>query len=89
MLCLTFIAPLFLKCHQEFVTDTKEVAYHTNSDEQKLPIAALYSNADESDSRIWFHCIDSYSTQKLLYCPDTYIYHIGLTQTISDQHVVM
>ena len=85
------IAPSFLKYDQEFITNIAEVAYSTNGDKEKLPRPTLYSNADESDTRIWLHCVHSHGAKKLLYSPDTDIYHIGLTVThsISDQHIIV
>ena len=44
-----------------------------------LPCPQLWSNADEADLRVWLHCIHSTGTEKLLFSPDTDIYHIGLT----------
>ena len=43
---------------------------------QPLPI--FRSEAEETDSRIWLHCLKSAGSRKLLYSPDTDIYHIGL-----------
>ena len=85
------IAPSFLSDDQEFITNIAEVAYSTNSDKEKLPRPTLYSNTDESDNRIWLHCVHSHGTKKLLYSPDTDIYHIGLTITpsISDQYIIV
>jgi hypothetical protein len=42
------------------------------------------SNADETDLRIWRHCLNSSGTQKLLYSKDTDIYHIGLSLPIEN-----
>ena len=39
----------------------------------------LSSNADEADLRVWLHCKNSCGIHKLLYSPDTDVYHIGLT----------
>ena len=39
---------------------------------------ALSCNAEESDTRIWLHVINSAGTKKLVLSPDTDIYHIGL-----------
>ena len=38
----------------------------------------LYCNAEESDTRIWLHTINSYGTKKLILSPGTDVYHIGL-----------
>ena len=38
----------------------------------------FYSNAEETDLRIWLHCLLSNGTRKLIYSRDTDVYHIGL-----------
>lgn len=38
----------------------------------------LSCNAEESDTRIWLHVVNSVGTKKLVLSPDTDIYHIGL-----------
>ena len=47
------------------------------------------TNADESDNRVWLHCVHSHGTLKLIYSPDTDIYHIGLAiiQSMPATHV--
>ena len=72
-------APRFMTANQEFITNIKEVAYSTNHGNERLPRPCFYSNADEADSRVWLHCIHSSGTRKLIFSPDTDIYHIGLT----------
>ena len=39
---------------------------------------SLYCNAEESDTHIWLHVINSTGTKKLVLSPDTDVYHIGL-----------
>ena len=39
---------------------------------------SLYCNAEESDTRIWLHVMNSTGTKKLVLSPDTDVYHIGL-----------
>lgn len=36
------------------------------------------SNHEESDIRVWFHCLKTSYTKILVYSPDTDTYHIGL-----------
>ena len=36
------------------------------------------SNAEEADTRVWLHAAHSYGTRKMIYLPDTDVYHIGL-----------
>ena len=38
----------------------------------------LESNAEESDTRIWLHVLNSVGQKKLVLSPDTDVYHIGL-----------
>ena len=38
----------------------------------------LFTNADEADLRVWLHCKNSCGVHKLIYSPDTDVYHIGL-----------
>lgn len=38
----------------------------------------LTCNAEESDTRIWLHVINSSGQKKLVLSPDTDVYHIGL-----------
>ena len=38
----------------------------------------LETNADEADLRVWLHCKNSCGVNKLIFSPDTDVYHIGL-----------
>ena len=38
----------------------------------------LNSNSEEADTRVWLHTFRSPGSKKLLYSPDTDVYHIGL-----------
>ena len=38
----------------------------------------LTCNAEESDTRIWLHVVNSIGMKKLVLSPDTDVYHIGL-----------
>jgi len=38
----------------------------------------LACNAEESDTRVWLHVINSAGQRKLVLSPDTDVYHIGL-----------
>lgn len=48
----------------------------TPSGMQLCPL--LTSNADESDTMVWLHVVHSAGTRKLVFSPDTDVYHIGL-----------
>ena len=39
----------------------------------------LMCNAEESDTRVWLHVVHSAGSKKLLFSPDTDVYHIGLS----------
>lgn len=39
---------------------------------------ALTCNAEETDTRIWLHTINSAGKKKLILSPDTDVYHVGL-----------
>ena len=39
----------------------------------------LECDAEESDTRVWLHVLRSSGHKKLLYSPNTDVYHIGLT----------
>ena len=41
-------------------------------------LSFLRSNAEETDLRIWLHCVHSNGSRKMLYSPDTDVYNIGL-----------
>lgn len=42
------------------------------------------SNHEESDSRVWLHCLKTSHNPVLIYSPDTDVYHIGMT-VLSDE----
>ena len=64
--------------HQRLVTNIRRQAYEaTNQSKQERN--DLPTNADEADLRVWLHCVKAAGVCKLVYSPDTDIYHIGLT----------
>ena len=73
------LAPNILNNMQTFVSNVGKTAHSVTSTGEVLPFPQLWSNADEGDLRVWLHCIHSAGTQKLLFSPDTDVYHIGLT----------
>ena len=64
-----------LSSMQTFVCNVGEVAQSVTSNGEILPSPQLWSNADEADLKVWLHCT---GTQKLLFSPDTDVYHVGL-----------
>lgn len=73
------LAVQVLRGSQTFVSNAREVAYVASSNGEVLPSPRLWSNADEANLRLWLHCVHSSGTKKLIFSPDTDIYHIGLT----------
>ena len=41
-------------------------------------VPTLSCEAQEADTRVWLHVLRSQGTRKLVYSPDTNVYHIGL-----------
>ena len=73
-----------LRPRQKFVTAgglegslrNKALSVTLNGTPQSDP--QLTCNAEESDTRIWLHTINSHGLNKLILSPDTDVYHIGL-----------
>ena len=74
-----------------FVANIEQIAYTTTSNHIKQSLPALWTNADEADVQIWLHCIHSFGRRKLIFSPDTDVYHIGLTavQHIPEAEVIV
>ena len=78
------LVPSKLRENQTFFTAGGFLNQHRNQcwsvtrsgDPQPLPY--LWSDAEETDLRIWLHCKHSTGSKKMLYSPDTDVYHIGL-----------
>ena len=78
------LIPSSLRDNQIFFTAGGFLAEHRNKClcirkggiPQELPY--LRSNAEETDLRIWLHCMHSTGSRKMLYSPDTDVYNIGL-----------
>ena len=47
---------------------------------------SYYSNAEEADTRVWLHVKHSAGQRKLIFSPDTDVYHIGLTSANLTSH---
>ena len=83
-----------LNTRQRFITAgglTGEMREHAAYvDESALPLItepALASNAEESDMRIWLHFNSSSGHQKVVYSPDTDVYHIDFSEAKLCDHV--
>ena len=48
-----------------------------------------HSNAEEADTRIWLHIKHSTGNRKLIFSPDTNVYHIGLTDAFIASNVLL
>jgi len=48
-------------------------------DSIELPVPELTCNAEEADTRVWLHVKQAGGPRKLVYSPNTDVYHIGLT----------
>ena len=83
--CFLRIAPTYLKEHQKLVvggaSDTLERDQAWSITENALEhIETCYrSNAEEADTLVWLHATHSAGRRKLIFSPDTDVYHIGLT----------
>ena len=73
------LAPNILGSAQKFATNVGETTQSVTATGKMLPCPMLWSNADEADLRVWLHCLHSPGINKLLFSPDTDVYHIGLT----------
>ncbi len=87
---LHLVVPI-ISPHQTFVTNIQEEAFVTTTDNIKKSLPSLWTNADEGDLRVWLHCIQSTGRKKLIFSPDTDVYHIGLTamQHIPEAEVIV
>ena len=78
------IAPSMLHGNQTFIKAGGFINQHRSQcwcvikSHEPQPLPYLRSNAEETDLRIWLHCINSTGSRKLLFSPDTDIYNIGL-----------
>ena len=77
-------APKLLSANQTlstaggFLGQERSLCWSVQRHGQPQPLLYLRSNAEETDLRIWLHCTRSAGSRKMLYSPDTDVYHIGL-----------
>ena len=60
------------------IVTTTTTFYSIKKDGNKSPVHSLRTNASEGDLAAWLHCLQSSGTKKLIFSPDTDIYHIGI-----------
>ena len=74
---LLVVARCYLSSVQKFVLagcyDDRKCMCDTGSDVQVC--SGLACNAEEADTRVWLHVVQSAGTRKLLVSPDTDVYH--------------
>ena len=79
------LAPQFLSNNQTlfnaggFLGNKRHQCWCIQKDGQSQPLPIFRSNAEETDLSIWLNCVRSSGTRKMLYSPDTNVYHIGMT----------
>lgn len=69
------LLPHSLQSHQQFITNAGSSC---SRGKQRCLINDLITNAGEADLKVWLHCKNSCGVNKLIFSPDTDIYHIGL-----------
>lgn len=85
-----------LNAGQKFITaggfdgSDRDSAFFVTRGTQPACDNTLTCNADESDTRIWLHVMNSSGINKLVLSPDTDVYHIGLRiVSLSHVHVIV
>jgi hypothetical protein len=81
------IIPQYLNNQQTFVCSggisdsLSKKCISVDATGENIYLDHLESNSEETDLRIWLHCKHAQGANKLIYSPDTDIYHIGLSQS--------
>ena len=88
MLCLV---PHPLQSHQKFTTNIGNTPFSCKRVTQRYVKTELLMHADEADLRVWLQCKNSGDVNKLIFSPDTDIYHIGLPllTTFPEHHIII
>ena len=93
--CLLRIAPRYLSEGQKLIvggacdSTERDHAWSTTEDAVEHLEPCYFSNAEEADTRVWLHTKHSTGERKLIYSPDTDVYHIGLTSANLVSHDVI
>ena len=78
------LVPPMLRDNQTFITaggfvgQQRSQCWSVTKSDDPQPLPYLRSNVEETDLRIWLHCMNSTGSRKMLYSPDTDVYNIGL-----------
>ena len=85
------LASSILSSEQDFICNSAQTAYSVTSNGDKQLCPSLWSNAEEADLRVCLHCVHSAGTRKLLFSPDTDVYHVGLTvaSRVPSSHIIV
>ena len=85
------LASGILSSEQEFICNSAQTAHSVTSNGEKQLCPSLWSNTEEADLRVWLHCVHSAGTKKLIFSPDTDVYHVGLTvaSSIPSCHMIV
>ena len=90
------VACEFLRGEQKLFTagtgeeEDQDTVWFTTSSGIEYPAPGYKCAAEEGDTRVWLHADHAPGRKKLIYSPDTDVYHIGLTNidTTSDDIIV-
>ena len=91
--CFLRIAPKYLHEGQKLIVggacDNTECgkAWSTTENAVEHLEPTYYSNAEEADTRVWLHIRNSAGQRKLIYSPDTDVYHISAN--LSPQDIII
>ena len=79
------LIPHSLRSHQQFIP------YSCTRADQQCLREDLVTDADKADLRVWLHCKHSCGVNKLIFSPDTDVYHIGLPlmQSFEEWHIII
>lgn len=67
----------------------RDVAWFTSSDGIEYSVPELKCNAEEADTRVWLHANYMARGKKLIFSPDTDVYHVGFTNVDLSQSEVI
>ena len=88
MLCLVLHS---LQSHQQLVTTVGSTPFSCTRVTQKYVKTGLLMDTDEVNLRVWLHCKNLGRVNKLIFPPDTDVYHIvlPLLTTFPEHHIII